>query len=124
MAAAVGHLGRRDAGLESPDRRCAWCWPPADTQGSSTQAFRIYRNRTGGGAGRDRVPCGDQAGAQGLETAGGRVLGVTAGGADLATAIGRAYDGAGKIRFAGMHYRRDIGAKGLKRYNKNIGMGT
>jgi phosphoribosylamine---glycine ligase len=73
---------------------------------------------------------GTRLGAQGLETAGGRVLGVTAGGEDLATAIDRAYAAAAKIRFAGMHYRRDIGAKGLRRYNdnhnlgKNIGMGT
>ena len=66
---------------------------------------------------------GTQLGAHGLETAGGRVLGVTAEGADLGEAIGRAYDAAGEIHFAGMHYRKDIGAKGLKRYNK-IGMGT
>jgi phosphoribosylamine--glycine ligase len=67
---------------------------------------------------------GTNLGAHGLETAGGRVLGVTAGGANLATAIGRAYEAAGRIHFAGMHYRRDIGVKGLKRYNTNIGMGT
>jgi len=67
---------------------------------------------------------GTRTGVQGLETAGGRVLGVTAGGADLAEAIGNAYTAAGKIHFSGMHYRRDIGAKGLKRYNKNTGTGT
>jgi phosphoribosylamine--glycine ligase len=60
---------------------------------------------------------GTKTGRQGLETAGGRVLGVTAGGRDLAEAIGAAYAAAGKIHFAGLHYRRDIGAKGLKRYN-------
>src|SRR6266849_1291042 len=63
-------------------------------------------------------------GANGLETAGGRVLGVTASGSDLAEAIDHAYTAVGKIHFDGMHYRRDIGAKGLKRYNKNVGMGT
>jgi len=52
-----------------------------------------------------------------LETAGGRVLGVTAGGADLAQAIRRAYAAAGQIRFEGLHLRRDIGRKGLSRYN-------
>jgi phosphoribosylamine--glycine ligase len=51
-----------------------------------------------------------------LRTGGGRVLGVTASGADLKTAIANAYAGIGPIRFDGMHYRRDIGAKGLKRW--------
>jgi phosphoribosylamine---glycine ligase len=48
-----------------------------------------------------------------LETAGGRVLGVTASGADLRTAIDGAYEAVKKIEFAGMHYRTDIGRKGL-----------
>lgn len=51
-----------------------------------------------------------------LVTAGGRVLGVTAGGEDLPTTIDNAYIALGKIQFEGMHYRRDIGVKGLKRY--------
>ncbi len=46
-------------------------------------------------------------------TDGGRVLAVTATGADLATAVDRAYDGVAAIDFAGMHYRRDIAARGL-----------
>lgn len=53
-----------------------------------------------------------------LETAGGRVLGVTASGPDLATAIEHAYQGVRVIHFEGMHYRTDIGAKGLRRYNE------
>jgi phosphoribosylamine--glycine ligase len=52
---------------------------------------------------------------QKLQTAGGRVLGVTATGADLPGAIERAYTAVAKIYFEGMHYRRDIGAKGLRR---------
>jgi phosphoribosylamine---glycine ligase len=44
-------------------------------------------------------------------TAGGRVLGVTALGPDLPTAIQRVYDAAEKIRFEGAHYRRDIAGK-------------
>lgn len=59
---------------------------------------------------------GTRAGAQGLETAGGRVLGVTAAGADLASAIETAYRGANAICFEGMHFRTDIGRKGLKRW--------
>ena len=55
-----------------------------------------------------------------LETAGGRVLGVTASGPDLAASIQNAYQGVRAIHFEGMHYRTDIGAKGLRRYNKGI----
>jgi phosphoribosylamine---glycine ligase len=42
-------------------------------------------------------------------TAGGRVLGVTAIGEDLGTALGRAYSAASEINWPGMQYRRDIG---------------
>ncbi len=50
-------------------------------------------------------------------TAGGRVLGVTASGADLQASIDAAYAACAKIHFAGAHYRRDIGKRGLRRYN-------
>lgn len=43
-----------------------------------------------------------------LETAGGRVLAVTATGPDLATAHKRVYVGVGSISFEGAHYRGDI----------------
>lgn len=46
-----------------------------------------------------------------LVTAGGRVLGVTAVAADVAGAIQRAYEAVGRIRFEGMHFRRDIGRR-------------
>jgi len=51
-----------------------------------------------------------------VRTAGGRVLGVTASGADLPAAIARTYDAVGRIRFEGCQYRTDIGVKGLKRW--------
>jgi phosphoribosylamine---glycine ligase len=47
-------------------------------------------------------------------TNGGRVLGVTALAEDLASAIMSVYEAVNKIHFEGMHYRRDIGAKGLR----------
>jgi phosphoribosylamine---glycine ligase len=47
-----------------------------------------------------------------LVTAGGRVLGITARGDDLGQARARAYAAIQKIHFAGMHFRRDIGARG------------
>jgi len=46
---------------------------------------------------------------------GGRVLGVTALGSDIENAIKRSYDAASRINFEGAHYRRDIGAKALKK---------
>lgn len=42
-------------------------------------------------------------------TSGGRVLGVTALGPDLASATARAYEAVKRVRFDGMHYRKDIG---------------
>jgi len=42
-------------------------------------------------------------------TSGGRVLGVTAFGADLSAALSKAYAAVSHIRFDGMHYRTDIG---------------
>lgn len=49
-----------------------------------------------------------------LVTAGGRVLTVCARGADLATARERALAAAETVRFEGKHFRRDIGARGLR----------
>ena len=46
-----------------------------------------------------------------LVTAGGRVLGVTAVGDDVPLAIEAAYEAVGRIRFEGMHFRRDIGRR-------------
>ena len=49
-----------------------------------------------------------------FSTAGGRVLGVTARGHDLAQAVERAYAGVAKIHFEGIHYRKDIAARAVK----------
>lgn len=46
-----------------------------------------------------------------LASSGGRVLTVTALGADLAAARARAYDALSRIQLRGGHYRRDIGVK-------------
>jgi phosphoribosylamine---glycine ligase len=48
-------------------------------------------------------------------TSGGRVLGVTARAAGLETAVQRAYEGVSRIGFEGMHYRKDIAARALKK---------
>lgn len=49
-----------------------------------------------------------------LVTAGGRVLGVMATGADLREALSRAYAGVEAIEFEGKQYRRDIGWRSLR----------
>ncbi len=59
---------------------------------------------------------GTSIGPKGLATAGGRVLGVTSAGPDLSQAIANTYAAVERIQFDGMHYRRDIGRKGLKRW--------
>jgi phosphoribosylamine--glycine ligase len=48
-----------------------------------------------------------------IYTSGGRVLGVTARGSDLETAVKRAYDAVDKISFEGMYVRNDIAARAL-----------
>jgi len=48
-------------------------------------------------------------------TSGGRVLGVTARAADLNSAVDRAYSAVSKIGFEGMHYRKDIAARALRK---------
>ncbi|WP_272417081.1 phosphoribosylamine--glycine ligase [Polyangium jinanense] len=51
--------------------------------------------------------------AEGIVTAGGRVLAVTAVGASIVEARERAYEATGRISFAGAHFRADIGASAL-----------
>jgi len=49
-----------------------------------------------------------------IETAGGRVLNVCGMGSTFKEAREKVYKALGKIRFEGMYYRRDIGARVLK----------
>ena len=51
----------------------------------------------------------------GYFTAGGRVLGVTARAGDLKTAVSRAYEAVGRIGFEGAYFRKDIGARALRK---------
>jgi phosphoribosylamine--glycine ligase len=48
-------------------------------------------------------------------TSGGRVLGVTARAPNLRSAVDRAYEVARSISFEGVHYRKDIAARALKK---------
>lgn len=63
-------------------------------------------------AGTKRLPQSSQS-ASSFVTSGGRVLGVTGLGNTIKEAIEKTYKAVGKIRFEGMHYRRDIGNKAL-----------
>ncbi len=53
-----------------------------------------------------------------IVTSGGRVLGVTATGASIADAKRHAYEAVDKIKFAGMHYRKDIADRALNRQSE------
>ncbi len=72
--------------------------------------------------GLDRVPpeitvfhAGTAKKGQDIVTAGGRVLGVTAVGSDILTAIKSAYKAVEKISFDGMQYRQDIGRRAVQK---------
>lgn len=51
-----------------------------------------------------------------IVASGGRVLGVTALGQNVGQAIDKAYQAVAKISWKGVHYRKDIGLKALKRF--------
>ncbi len=75
--------------------------PPASAGGKEITSNYIDRKAT------TRPPA--HAGGSDFLTAGGRVLGITAIGDDLATALDRAYNAIGNISWEGMQYRKDIG---------------
>ncbi|HLH42337.1 MAG TPA: phosphoribosylamine--glycine ligase [Bryobacteraceae bacterium] len=71
------------------------------------------------GCGAEVFQAGTRLGPGGLETSGGRVLGVTARGGSLRSAIDNVYAAVRKIHFEGMHFRSDIGRKGLARWDES-----
>ena len=54
-----------------------------------------------------------------LVTSGGRVLGVTALGSDLKTALDKAYAAVDRINFENKHYRKDIGKRAIAALDAN-----
>jgi phosphoribosylamine---glycine ligase len=115
MAAARGDLG--DTRLEwDPGPSVCVVLASAGYPGAYPSGKTIAGIEDAGRLGCTVFHAGTRTGPHGLETAGGRVLGVTAGGSTLSVAIETAYAGVRKIHFDGMHYRSDIGRKGLKRY--------
>lgn len=90
VASAGGYPGTYDRGDE-----IVLDTPPAHT--------RIFHAGT-----KDSVP---------LSTAGGRVIAATSTAESLEAAIDKAYEGIDTIHFANMHYRKDIGKRGLEALN-------
>jgi phosphoribosylamine---glycine ligase len=118
-AAATGELGSMKLEWHAGPSVCV-VMASAGYPGAYEPGKPIHGIEAAEAAGAVVFHAGTRRGAGGLETAGGRVLGVTAGGADLQSAIGAAYGAVGEIEFPGMHYRRDIGHKGLARAHGTI----
>ena len=120
MAAARGAL-KPDALQWSPEPAtcvvmAAACYPGTPQTGQKIFGLDPVSDAVVFHAGTKRI--GDD-----IVVAGGRVLGVTARGANLKDSIDRAYAAVAQIHFDGMQFRRDIGVKGLERYNSS-GAGT
>jgi len=84
-------------------------YPANPRKGDETQGL----DRVGGGASVFHAGTARHDGR--WTTNGGRVLTVTALGENLAAAVKEAYAAVAKISFSGMHFRKDIAARGLKR---------
>ena len=118
MAAARGELGRHQFEWRRGASVCV-VMTSGGYPGTYPTGVPIHGIEEAEATGATVFHAGTRAGKSGIETAGGRVLGVTAGSEDLCGAIERAYEAVGKIEFAGMHFRKDIGQKGLKREDAN-----
>ena len=115
MAAARG-IWRTPSWTGTRRRRSAWSWLPTDILGHRARATD-HRHRSGRGHRRGGVPRRHQDGRGGSRNRGRPRAGRHGiGRSDLPAAIDRSYAAVAKIRFEGMHYRTDIGRKGLKRW--------
>jgi phosphoribosylamine--glycine ligase len=114
--AARGHLGSVEL-RSRPEPSLCVVLASGGYPGKFDQGFQIAGVEAAESTGATVFHAGTRMSDGQLVTSGGRVLGVTASGPALPEAINRAYDAVGRICFDRMHYRRDIGRKGLKRYN-------
>jgi phosphoribosylamine--glycine ligase len=108
MAAANGNLGARSLDWK-PGACVSVVLAAAGYPGAAREGDVIHGMESAESGGATIFQAGTRISWGGYITAGGRVLAVSASGPDLAGAAARAYAGVGKIRFEGMHYRRDIG---------------
>jgi len=116
LAAAEGRLDEVEINLHPGSAACVVAASDG-YPGTHTKGHRIHGLADAGGVEGVMVfHAGTRFGSGGdFETAGGRVLAVTAVADSLGPAIDRAYEGLGLIEFEGMQFRRDIGMKGLLR---------
>ena len=91
LAAAEGNLGGHAHRMAAASPASASCWLRADIPGAFETGKPIHGIEAAEATGATVFHAGTRHGAQGLETAGGRVLGVTARGDDLRDAIDNAY---------------------------------
>jgi phosphoribosylamine--glycine ligase len=118
VAAAEGHLGSAKLEWWAGPSVCV-VMASGGYPGAYASGKTIHGIEEAEASGATVFQAGTRLGPSGLETAGGRVLGITAGGADLPSAIAQTYQGVRHIHFEGMHFRTDICRKGVERYNKN-----
>jgi phosphoribosylamine--glycine ligase len=114
MAAATGELAGVKLEWHSDPAVCV-VLASGGYPGSFQSGKPIHGIAEAGATGATVFHAGTRIDAGAVVTAGGRVLGVTASGATLEYAVDNAYRGVHKIAFEGMHYRTDIGRKGLRR---------
>jgi phosphoribosylamine--glycine ligase len=97
-----------------PDRRAATVVVASrGYPGSYEKGFEIKGLEKVDGPERVVFHAGTAVEGGGYVTTGGRVLAVTAWGADLSGALGHAYEGIERIGFDGAFWRKDIGRRGL-----------
>jgi phosphoribosylamine--glycine ligase len=116
-AAVEGRLSETELRWKSGASACIIA-SSAGYPGSYTTGHPItgLPNASQPNASQDRVEVfhsGTKDSPDGLVTAGGRVLGVTAAAPSLEAALTRAYEAMGRIHFDGIYYRHDIGHRAL-----------
>ncbi|PYT22739.1 MAG: phosphoribosylamine--glycine ligase [Acidobacteria bacterium] len=119
MSAAQRELGRHTFSWRRGTSVCV-VLASAGYPGSYSTGAPIQGIDAAEAAGATVFHAGTRKGASGLETAGGRVLGVTAAADDLPSAIEHVYQATRHVHFEGLHYRTDIGRKGLRGYNVGV----
>jgi phosphoribosylamine--glycine ligase len=115
LAAAHGTLGEARLGWSEDPSVCV-VMASAGYPGAYKTGFRISGISEAEATGATVFHAGTREAPHGVETAGGRVLGVTASAPDLSRAIAKAYDAVAHIKFEGAYNRTDIGRKGLVRW--------
>ena len=115
LSAARGNLEHSAVDWNEEPTCCVVCTSPG-YPGTYPRGLHISGIEEAESVGAKVFHAGTRFQGEELVTEGGRVLGVTTGGQNLAAAIKKTYEALGKIQFDGMHYRTDIGQKGLCRW--------